>query len=73
MAAYDEHYQGAVHPIQLMRAQMSKEAFMGFLRGNIIKYAAPLGKKDDPRKESAKLLQYAIWLHQSVGGEEIKL
>ena len=73
MAAYNTHYQGAVQPIQLMRAQMSKEAFMGFLRGNIIKYAARLGKKDDPIKESAKLLQYAIWLHQSVGGEEVKL
>ena len=37
MAAYDEHYKGAVQPIELMRAQMSKEEFMGFLRGNIIK------------------------------------
>ena len=52
---------------------MTPAAFQGFLRGNIIKYAARLGKKDDPIKESAKLLQYAIWLHQSVGGEEVKI
>ena len=39
MAAYDEHYQGAVQPIRLMEAQMTPAAFQGFLRGNIIKYA----------------------------------
>jgi len=73
MAAFDAHYQGAVQPIQLMRAQMSKEAFMGFLRGNIIKYASRLGKKDKEVKETAKILQYALWLHQTVQGEELKL
>ena len=73
MAAFDNHYQGDVQPIQLMRAQMSKEAFLGFLRGNIIKYTSRLGKKDDPIKETAKILQYALWLHQSAKGEELKL
>lgn len=73
MAAYDEHYQGAVQPIQLMRAQMSKEAFMGFLRGNIIKYTSRLGKKDKEAKETAKILQYALWLHQTAQGEELKI
>ena len=45
MPAYDDHYQGAVEPIELMQAQMTQEAFMGFLRGNIIKYASRFGKK----------------------------
>jgi hypothetical protein len=73
MAAFDVHYQGAVQPIQLMRAQMSKEAFMGFLRGNIIKYTSRLGKKDKEVKETAKILQYALWLHQTAQGEELKI
>ena len=73
MAAYDEHYQGAVQPIQLMRAQMSKEAFMGFLRRNIIKYTSRMGKKDKEVKETAKILQYALWLHQTAQGEELKI
>lgn len=73
MAAFDAHYQGAVQPIQLMRAQMSKEAFMGFLRGNIIKYTSRLGKKDKEIKETAKILQYALWLHQTAQGEELKI
>ena len=73
MAAFDTHYQGAVQPIQLMRAQMSHEAFMGFLRGNIIKYASRLGRKDKDIKETAKILQYALWLHQTAQGEELKI
>ncbi len=73
MAALDKHYQGEVQPIQLMQAQMTTEAFQGFLRGNIIKYVSRLGKKDAPTKETAKILQYAVWLHQSVKGEELTL
>lgn len=73
MAAYDAHYQGAVQPIQLMQEQMTREAFMGFLRGNIIKYASRLGKKDKEVKETAKILQYALWLHQTAQGEELKI
>ena len=73
MAAYDTHYRGAIQPIQLMRAQMSEEAFMGFLRGNIIKYASRLGKKDKITKETAKILQYAVWLHQLAHGKELSI
>ena len=73
MAAFDAHYQGTVQPIQLMQAQMTTEAFQGFLRGNIITYTARLGKKDDPIKETAKILQYALWLHQSARGEDLKI
>ena len=73
MAAFDKHYQGSVQPIQLMQAQMTTEAFQGFLRGNIIKYTSRLGKKDASIKETAKILQYSLWLHQSAKGEELKV
>ncbi len=62
MPAYDDHYQGDVEPIELMQAQMTREAFMGFLRGNIIKYASRFGKKDNMAKEAAKIRVYAEWL-----------
>lgn len=73
MAAFDKHYQGSVQPIQLMQAQMTTEAFQGFLRGNVIKYTSRLGKKDKAISETAKILQYALWLHQSTKGEELKI
>lgn len=67
----DKHYDGEVQPIELMQAQMTKEAFIGFLRGNIIKYAARLGKKDAPEKEAKKIQTYANWLVKVLNNEKI--
>ena len=73
MAAYDDHYQGAVEPIELMQAQMTQEAFMGFLRGNIIKYASRFGKKDNEStiKEATKIRVYATWLETTAKGDVV--
>ena len=73
MAAYDDHYQGAVEPIELMQAQMTQEAFMGFLRGNIIKYASRFGKKDNQStiKEATKIRVYAEWLEVAARGDRV--
>lgn len=68
---YDAHYLGDVQPIELMQSVMSPETFMGFLRGNIIKYASRLGKKDDVAKETTKILRYAEWLDKAAKGEKI--
>ena len=65
------HYDGSIQPIELMQAQMSKEEFIGFLKGNIIKYASRLGKKDAPQKEAKKIVQYAQWLLEVTEGKTI--
>lgn len=67
----DNHYDGEVQPIELMQAQMTREAFIGFLRGNIIKYATRLGKKDAPEKEAKKIQTYANWLVKVLNNQEI--
>ena len=73
MPAYDDHYQGDVEPIELMQAQMTREAFMGFLRGNNIKYASRFGKKDNEStiKEAAKIRVYAEWLEVAAMGDVV--
>ena len=73
MPVYDDHYKGDVEPIELMQAQMTREAFMGFLRGNIIKYASRFGKKDgeSPVKEAAKIRAYAEWLEVAAMGNVV--
>jgi hypothetical protein len=49
-----DHYKSkAIQPWDAMQAWMSKEAFMGFLQGNVIKYVARWQEKggyDDLRK-----------------------
>ena len=67
----EHHYDGAVQPIELMQAQMTPEEFIGFLKGNIIKYVSRLGKKDAPEKEVRKIIQYTHWLLKAVKGQTI--
>ena len=68
---HDAHYQGEIQPIEIMQAQMSTEAFMGFLRGNIIKYSCRAGKKDDITFETDKIQRYSEWLNKVAHGEKI--
>ena len=68
---YDAHYNGNVQPIELMQSTLTKEEFTGFIRGNIIKYCSRLGKKDDQKREAAKILRYAQWLSDVINGKTI--
>lgn len=58
----NKHYVSDHQPIETMQANMTNEEFIGFLKGNIIKYACRCGKKDEPLKEAEKIKQYAEWL-----------
>ena len=69
--APNAHYQTNIQPIEFMQANMTPEEFIGFLKGNIIKYTARCGKKDDPNKEVDKIIQYAEWLRDAYAGEKI--
>lgn len=68
---FDAHYLSEHQPIETMQSNMSPEAFKGFLRGNIIKYACRLGRKDDERVEATKIKRYAKWLLDAVDGKTI--
>lgn len=62
---FDEHYaSSAIQPIIFMMENFTPEEMVGFLKGNIIKYTARCGKKDDPAKEVAKIKRYAEWLKE---------
>ena len=58
----NKHYATKHQPIEVMQANMTHDELIGFLKGNIIKYACRCGRKDDPKKEAAKIKQYAEWL-----------
>lgn len=59
------HYMGVVQPIELMFNALSRDEFIGFLKGNIIKYAFRAGRKagESADKDRNKYLTYARWLH----------
>lgn len=68
------HYMGAVQPIELMLNALSREEFIGFLKGNMIKYAFRAGRKagESAEKDRNKFLVYSQWLHNYQQGGKIK-
>ena len=68
-----KHYQKLnQQPIEIMQSLMSKEQFIGFLWGNIIKYTLRCGLKDNPVREMEKVKQYAQWYIEVCEGKTIK-
>lgn len=67
------HYDTLHQPIETMQANMTPEAFRGYLRGNIIKYVCRIGRKDGEAelKEAKKIQDYAKWLVESLEGKTI--
>lgn len=63
---YDEHYasMAGLEPIELMQLVLSLPEFVGFLKGNIIKYTMRAGKKqgEAAEKDAAKAKRYIEWL-----------
>ena len=63
---YDEHYASmeGLEPIELMQLVLSLPEFVGFLKGNIIKYTLRAGKKqgEAAEKDVAKAKRYTEWL-----------
>lgn len=63
---YDVHYaaMAGLEPIELMQLVMSREEFIGFLKGNIIKYTMRAGCKlgEAAEKDITKANRYKQWL-----------
>lgn len=60
------HYtQGGIECIDAIRASMTKEAFCGYCKGNVIKYLWRCGLKDDAKQELEKARWYLDrWLSE---------
>lgn len=69
------HYKGAVEPLEVMASILSKEEFIGFLKGNVIKYSYRAGRKqgESGKKDRNKFTVYSQWLHQVTNVEPIEL
>ncbi|MBQ2653371.1 MAG: DUF3310 domain-containing protein [Methanobrevibacter sp.] len=45
---------------------ISKEQFIGFCKGNVIKYTCRAGSKDDPLLDIVKAMDYLTYLHKAL-------
>lgn len=55
--------------IDAIRAALGREQFIGFLRGQVIKYQWRLGKKDDAAQDNDKAVWYANKLAEVLAEE----
>lgn len=72
---HDKHYREAVvEPILVMQALFSHDEFIGFLKGNILKYRLRAGHKggeEEMKSDLDKIHVYEEWLERAKKGEHI--
>ena len=72
---HDKHYREAVvEPILVMQALFSHDEFIGFLKGNILKYRLRAGHKggeEEMKADIDKIHVYEEWLERAKKGERI--
>lgn len=62
------HYRDMpIQPIEVMREVLTKEEYIGFLKGNIIKYSMRAGKKEGASDDAAKAAHYRQFLAEAKG------
>lgn len=67
MVNHPPHYKvGGIETIQFIKAKLTKEEYIGYLRGNVLKYASRLGAKNNAPEDAGKMAWYAKQLEQSM-------
>lgn len=68
-----DHYKtGGIECIDALRDALGHEGFIAYCRGQIIRYAWRIGKKDACLVEALKLEKYANWMVDEFNGKELR-
>jgi hypothetical protein len=63
------HYKTmAIEPWDVMKAVLTREEWLGYLKGNCIKYGMRQGRKVDADDDAGKARHYAQKLREEIGG-----
>ena len=63
MVNHPPHYkEGGIETIDFIQAKLTREEFIGYLKGNALKYASRMGKKGDADVDAGKMAWYALKL-----------
>ena len=64
------HSAGGIESIVVMAAKMTREQFLGYLLGNVLKYALRANFKNQWKADIRKLSVYAVRLNDEVNGKD---
>lgn len=74
LASTSPHYNSLpIQPIQLMESVLTRAEFLGYLKGNMIKYAMRAGKKDAMQKDVNKYEQYKVWYEELISNPHVTI
>jgi len=57
---------GNIETIEIIKAKLTHEQYIGYLLGNVIKYASRLNFKGHKSRDSEKLSNYSKWLESEI-------
>ena len=57
---------GSVETIEIIKAKLTHEQYIGYLLGQVLKYACRLNFKGHKSRDSEKLANYAAWLRDEI-------
>ena len=57
---------GNIETIEIVKAELTHEQYIGYLLGNVIKYACRLNFKGSKSRDSEKLANYSKWLEAEI-------
>lgn len=61
---FNEHYASLeIEPIEIIKKDLSNEQYIGYLKGNIIKYTL---RNKEPLKDASKCRKYAEWFEEEM-------
>lgn len=69
---HPSHYcDGGIETIDYIRAKMSREEFIGYCKGNALKYISRAGKKAENslKQDLSKAITYLEWARDAAGAE----
>ena len=65
MVNHPPHYtSGGIEVIDFIKAKMEPAEYIGYLRGNILKYTSRIGLKGNPVEDAGKIVWYSTELHK---------
>ena len=69
MVNHPPHYKvGGIETIDFIKAKLDKDEYIGYLRGNVLKYASRLGAKSNASEDAGKMAWYSTELAKAMKG-----
>ena len=65
----DYYGTGGIVVLDVIKAKLTKEQYLGFLLGNVIKYSLRMNHKGCSKSDATKLADYSVFVKEEINNE----